>query len=969
VKGNKYFVVDTSGKRYSNKPLSKTRAEKQKTALHINTGHGLYGGKLSETWPMIEDHLNQLSAQVGFHSMSPEEQHKYLTDQFKTVLLEMIHLIDEKHEKKKLITRGTTHIRKILSGTFTPDVQQQELIQEGLSEVARQPVHEIIGAPGGDVPVFKKLHISEHPSVSGNKFNPADFRNYYQQSETNEPYPTEEDAVQLPPTTREQMLEQLVSINRRTGEYYDELMKNGYDGALTPAQVKERDRLQALNKSSGKGAGKFSEPDQHINTEHSLNGSGRWENEYYRLAQRVPHVDQRLLAEIGTDLKHRLAALGPTWYYSPLFKTFGIDTRKEALVKEAIETLTRLNKKSFAKIQKYNDGNKTWYYNPVTKESSLRPPIYTTDELVEESKVTGPLGKRVVRENPPKYAPITRLVPNSGVFDSKSSVVSKHALVETSPFPKGIKEIIVNGLFKVGDPVPWGKFNVVFIRMIGLPAGHSAVLIRHLNPFSYSFYDAHGVGWRDPTSAFYPHRAILDSIVGNYRVNFNDSQHQCNALLCRLFSKIRATYPNLSNTEYDRELKKSALEIANDPEFYVQSAPVPVYRVSDSPNVPDGIVGDHPPADMKEAIRNRVGDQPIVQPTRPGTFYQKSGDIWAAPLILQKAEMPLIQNPQEPVPYSTAAPLPVQARTLTLPHAPGQEGQTLASLASLGEEQDESLAFMQPPPPSLVFTQPPPSLAFTQPPPSLSLPRSPGGIGFGKYKNSESDQHILIGDYIHQKKIRGGLSSALFTQIVSDASKKIDNDSEKPETWIEHLRTMYDRILKYLDPVQKEKLPEIQAIIGQLMRQTERSIAEGFKEFSKKETFDLLKALLGLDQADQRVNALGVRAEAEAQASAKRRQAREEEQVAAEAQVAEAQAAAAQAAAVQPLGPNPFTYVESRPNRNPPVEFPPVPVKKPTGQGKLKFVKKYLKGQGIRATKKNIDKICNIMDVEGVVFE
>jgi hypothetical protein len=39
------------------------------------------------------------------------------------------------------------------------------------------------------------------------------------------------------------------------------------------------------------------------------------------------------------------------------------------------------------------------------------------------------------------------------------------------------------------------------------------------------------------------------------------------------------------------------------------------------------------------------------------------------------------------------------------------------------------------------------------------------------------------------------------------------------------------------------------------------------------------------------------------------------------------------------------------------------------GQGKLKFVKKYLKGQGLPATKKNVEKICNIMDVEGVVFE
>jgi hypothetical protein len=39
------------------------------------------------------------------------------------------------------------------------------------------------------------------------------------------------------------------------------------------------------------------------------------------------------------------------------------------------------------------------------------------------------------------------------------------------------------------------------------------------------------------------------------------------------------------------------------------------------------------------------------------------------------------------------------------------------------------------------------------------------------------------------------------------------------------------------------------------------------------------------------------------------------------------------------------------------------------GLGKLKFIKKYLRGQGLKATKKNVDKICNIMDVEGVVFE
>lgn len=47
--GKKYFVVDTSGKQYSKKPLPKARAERQLKALHINTGHGLYGGDLMQT--------------------------------------------------------------------------------------------------------------------------------------------------------------------------------------------------------------------------------------------------------------------------------------------------------------------------------------------------------------------------------------------------------------------------------------------------------------------------------------------------------------------------------------------------------------------------------------------------------------------------------------------------------------------------------------------------------------------------------------------------------------------------------------------------------------------------------------------------------------------------------------------------------------------------------------------------------
>ena len=36
---------------------------------------------------------------------------------------------------------------------------------------------------------------------------------------------------------------------------------------------------------------------------------------------------------------------------------------------------------------------------------------------------------------------------------------------------------------------------------------------------------------------------------------------------------------------------------------------------------------------------------------------------------------------------------------------------------------------------------------------------------------------------------------------------------------------------------------------------------------------------------------------------------------------------------------------------------------------KLKFARKYLKGRGIKPTKRNLSSIMNAMDAEGVVFE
>jgi hypothetical protein len=63
--GKGYFVMDTTGRKYSRKPLSLTRAKKQMTALHINTGHGL-GDIIMPKKAFIKEHkklLGVLSSQ------------------------------------------------------------------------------------------------------------------------------------------------------------------------------------------------------------------------------------------------------------------------------------------------------------------------------------------------------------------------------------------------------------------------------------------------------------------------------------------------------------------------------------------------------------------------------------------------------------------------------------------------------------------------------------------------------------------------------------------------------------------------------------------------------------------------------------------------------------------------------------------------------------------------------------------
>jgi hypothetical protein len=385
-----------------------------------------------------------------------------------------------------------------------------------------------------------------------------------------------------------------------------------------------------------------------------LTGKGYWEDEYNRRANLIPGVNQRLLAEIGTDLKNRLSKLYSSKFTAPFLKPFGIDTRKEALVKEAIATLTRLTNENPRKgFERVTEGKETWLYNPVTKQSFWEDelPERTLAEKIADSRTTGRLGQPVVRENLPKYKPITELTADATTVYTRDSPLIK------TDYPKQFKVISLNE--GINGPIPWGKFNTVFVKAHhpGARSGHVAVLIRNLtDPISYTWYDSHGTSWRDEGTHFYRWREILNRIVGDSPVNFNDVEHQCNNSLCQTFAKIRATYANLTNEQYAEELRRTAEQIARDPTFYVENIGMPLIG-------PNREVEAYAPVRNTKQLLGRYA-RANLEVIPPNMYGFEAGDVYAAPLVANKVNnnpKEMLINPQQEVPFSTARPLPAPA--------------------------------------------------------------------------------------------------------------------------------------------------------------------------------------------------------------------------------------------------------------------------------------------------------------------
>jgi hypothetical protein len=376
-----------------------------------------------------------------------------------------------------------------------------------------------------------------------------------------------------------------------------------------------------------------------------LIGKGFFEDEYNRRANLIPNVNQKLLAEIGTDLKYRLEKSLPTTGIRNILSQFNIKTRKEVLVDEAIAKLTSLNNK----VNNLPKGEPplTPLYPTVTEPIRKKYARYLYNK---DGKVTGTYGKEVVREHAPKYDPITGLNAPYNYFKHHETIdynpdevpVADRPIYHTIKDPEGFKTIYINS-FDFTTPIPWGKFNAVFVKVRIGNEGHVAVLIRNLtDPISYAFYDSHGRGWRHPTSDYYRFREKLDKIVGNAQVSFNDSQHQCFAPLCQSFTKIRITYPDLTNEQYNQKLIETAKRIVNDPKMKFSS-------VIGIPGLNRNLEQIPLNINNNRAVMKNFLDKNVPRQTNVEGYELKGADVIYAPLIANKVLNNLTRN----VPSST----------------------------------------------------------------------------------------------------------------------------------------------------------------------------------------------------------------------------------------------------------------------------------------------------------------------------
>ena len=307
---NLYWVVTTeTGKKHSKLPIPMEKAKAQLRILEST----LKGGKLDETWPLVKDHLdevttrveedprNPLFGKIPFTLLSKLEQKKELEEQLGAIIQELVHRIDEKHEKRDLITRGQTYIGQILSSNFYSPVMHET--EEQLAQLAQQPVGRIIGnvSESSDIPVFRRLPISQ----LGVGINPYDPRYYYLE---------DDDRKQRMPTEADDKEEVTVEDSVR--------------------------RLREMNEKytrKNPGPGPFGTDLRRG----ELAGGGYWTDEYIRRANEITKK-QGLIEQVGLELKKELKKL-------PSSKlTLGFDKRKEAALKKALDKLIDLVKASNA---------------------------------------------------------------------------------------------------------------------------------------------------------------------------------------------------------------------------------------------------------------------------------------------------------------------------------------------------------------------------------------------------------------------------------------------------------------------------------------------------------------------------------------------------------------------------------------------------------------------------------------------
>lgn len=165
VAHNKYYVVDVDGRRYSNKPLTKTRATRQLRALYANahrdeeyhTSKQMQGG--SQASGYVQKLLSEAAIGLGdFDLRRVDKPSKDLTQQVKKIY--------GHEDDEPVVVKRRKPSKKSGGEVMSDEAELRRKVRDALYKRAEQLRHQGAGMSGGELGQYLQGLLSILPAVA-----------------------------------------------------------------------------------------------------------------------------------------------------------------------------------------------------------------------------------------------------------------------------------------------------------------------------------------------------------------------------------------------------------------------------------------------------------------------------------------------------------------------------------------------------------------------------------------------------------------------------------------------------------------------------------------------------------------------------------------------------------------------------------------------------------------------------------